>query len=320
MTDLTFWHASLAGKKPEIHADSPQPGYYRLRAIRGGDWLPVVIWEKDGQLVARVASDMRDPLAIWTHCGGNAVAKDPCMTAFRTGHWPGDAPEIGSNSGDLSLAEQIRDYAANALAWLRKAGITDSVSKDKAANMRAKLIDLRKTADAERDAKKRPHDEASRAVQAEYKPLIDEADAAAEEIRGALTAYMREEDRREKARRDEEHRKAQEAAAAERARIEKERAEKLARDPIAALTDPEPEFPEAPPPPEEVKIRAGGQRGRATGLRTVTNYVVADYAATLAHVKDHPDVVAAVEKVARAQAKAGASVPGVEARTEKVAA
>lgn len=320
MNDLTFYHAALAGKSPEVHADVPHPGYYKMRAARGGDWLPVAIWSKDGALVARVAGDMRDPLAIWTHCAGHPVTKEACSEAFKTGQWPGDAPPIGDNSGDLSLSEQIRDYAANALAWLRKSGITDTTSKDKAANLRAKLIDLRKRADAERDAKKRPHDEAAKAVQAEYRPLIETADAAAEELRGALGAYMREEERKERERRDEEHRKAQAAAAAERARIEKERAEKMARDPIAALTDPEPELPPDPPPPEDVKIRAGGQRGRATGLRTVTTYVLTDYAAALAHVKDHPDVVAAVEKVARAQAKSGATVPGVEARTEKVAA
>ena len=74
------------------------------------------------------------------------------------------------------------------------------------------------------------------------------------------------------------------------------------------------------PVPEQVKVQLGGQRARKTGLREVTRYVVADYALTLAHVKDHADVRAAVEKVAAGMAKAGASVPGVEKITEKVAA
>lgn len=318
--DLSFYNAALAGQNPEIHPDTPHPGYYRMRAGRGGAWLPVAIWHKDGALVARVADEMRDPLAIWTFCGGNPVTKDACTEAFKTGQWPGDAPEIGHNSANASIGEQIRDYASMALDWLRKTGITNTAGKDRAANLRARLLELRKLADSERDAKKRPHDEAARAIQAEYKPLIDEANAAADELRAALTTYMNEEDRKERARRAEEHRKEQERVAAERARIEKDRAEKLARDPIAAMTDPEPELPADPAPPAEARVRAGGQRGRATGLRSVTTYVVTDYAATLAHVKDHPEVIATVEKVARAQAKAGAAVPGVEARTEKVAA
>lgn len=318
--EFQYWRDALAGKDVPIHADAPHSGYYRMREGKAGPWLPVAIWTSGGTLVCRVAQTARDPASVWTFCAANPVTKDAAKHAFETGVWPGDAPQAGHNSGTLSLAEQIRDYAGMALGWLRKGGIKDAVSKDKAANFRAKLLELGKSADAERDAKKLPFDEAARAVQAEYKPMIDEAKAAAEELRAALTAYMREEERQERERREAEFRKQQEAAAAERARIEAERAEKMARDPIAAMTDPEPELPVAPSEPKPVKVRAGGQRGRATGLRTVTTYIVTDYAAALAHVQNHPDVVAAVEKVVRAQAKAGAVVPGVESRSERVAA
>lgn len=287
---------------------------------RGDRFVSVLInFDREGVLRARVGTDVVDAASVWTFCAKHPVSKGAFDTFEQTGSWPGDAPEIGHNSGDLSLAEQVKEYAELALSWLRKSGIKDSVSKDKAANYRAKLIELGKAADAERDAKKRPHDEAARAVQAEYKPIIDEAKAAAEEIRAALTVYMREEERIAEAKRQEEFRKEQERVAAERARIEKERAALAESDPALAMLEPEPELPMAPAAPEPVKVRAGGQRGRATGLRTVTTYEITDYAAALAHVKDHPDVVAAVEKVVRAQAKAGASVPGVEARVEKVA-
>jgi len=321
--DLTYWRAALEGKRPEINADNPQAGYYRMREGRGGKYLPVVIWAKDGALAARVAGDMRAPLDIWTHCGGNAVSKEAAMHAFNTGEWPGDAPEIGQghNSGDVSLAEQIKDYAAMAVGWLRKAGgIKDAVSKDKAANFRAKLIDLRKQADAEREAKKRPLLEAGRAVDAEFKPLIEEADAAANELREALTVFMRAEEEAERKRRAEEHKKEQERVAAERAKIEKERAEKLAKDPVAALTDPEPELPAEPPPPEPVKVRAGGQRGRATGLRTVTRYVVTNHEEALNFFKDSDDVRDLIQKLSERACKAGVAVPGVEKTEDRVAA
>ena len=71
--------------------------------------------------------------------------------------------------------------------------------------------------------------------------------------------------------------------------------------------------------PEPVRIQSGGQRGRKASLRTLTKYELSDYAAALAHVREHPDVVAAVEKVAFAQARAGATVPGVRSYEEKVA-
>jgi hypothetical protein len=110
---------------------------------------------------------------------------------------------------------------------------------------------------------------------------------------------------------------------AEMERIAKEQAEraaKMAADPIAALTDPEPE-PELPMAPiEPPKVQAGGQAGRKAGLRTVVRFEIDDYAAALAHVKDHKDVIAAVEKACFAMAKAGATVPGVNRIEERVAA
>lgn len=324
--DLTYYQAALAGEMPPIYADKPHAGYYRMRKHKDGPFLPVVIYTKDGELVALVGSAKlwRKPTEVWTYCADKPVTKEDAMHAFSNENaWPGDAPEppgIGDNSGDLSLAEQIKEYAAMALGWLRKSGIKDATSKDQAANMRAKLLDLRKQANAEREAKKRPHDEAAKAVQAEYKPVMDEADDAANEIRDALTVYMREEEKKAQAEREKAWREEQERVAKERARIEAEREKQMQDDPVAALTSPEPDLPAPPPPPEPVRVQAGGQRGRKTGLRTVTKYVVTDYEAALAHCKAHPDVVAAVEKVCSAQARTGVAVPGVEAVTEKVAA
>ena len=66
-------------------------------------------------------------------------------------------------------------------------------------------------------------------------------------------------------------------------------------------------------------MQAGGQRGKKASLRSLTRYAITDYAAALAHVQGHADVVAAVEKVAFAQARSGAVVPGVRSYEEKVA-
>lgn len=318
--EFQFWRDTLAGKPVEIHEDAPQSGYYKMRIGKNGAWLPVAIWTVNNEQVCRVGADKRDPASVWTYCAGNPVSKEDAKHAFETGSWPGDAPEIGHNSGDLSLSEQISEYASMALAWLKKTGIKDKTSADMAANYRAKLNQLKKDADNARTQEKAPHLSAAREVDDKWREPIAEAGSAAEDLRAALTAFMVAEEKRLKAEAEAKRKEEEERIAKERARIEAERAERMEADPALAMLEPEPELPMAPAAPEPVKVQAGGQRGRKTGLKTVTVYEITDYEAALSHVKSHPDVIAAVEKVAKAQAKAGAVVPGVEAKTEKVAA
>lgn len=47
----------------------------------------------------------------------------------------------------------------------------------------------RKAADGERAAEKKPHDDAGKAVQAKWRPLLDRCDIAADAIKKALTPY-----------------------------------------------------------------------------------------------------------------------------------
>jgi hypothetical protein len=310
MTDaLQFWRDALAGKEVEINADKPQHGYYKARKGKDGPWTPIAIWEKDGALVARFGGEMTDPLKIWTWCAGNPVTKEDAKYAFEQGRFPGEIA-IGHNSGDLSLADEINEAAAQAAEWLKSNAISAKVTADMAANMRARLLDLGKKADKERDEKKRPHLEAGRAIDAEYKPLVETATSAANQLRDALTAYMRAEEAKQRA-------EAEAKRKAEQERLDKERAERIAANPIAEFTE-EPPLPLAPIEPP--KVQAGGQAGRKAGLRTVTRFELTDYAAALAHVKDHKDVIAAVEKACFAMAKAGAEVPGVKRIEERVAA
>ena len=302
----THYQSNLAGKDVPLHDGVPQVGFYKMRRSKNAPWLPVAIWSKDGTLVCRVAGEMKDPNEVWTYCCGNPVNKADAKHAFETGSWPGDVPGIGDNSGDLSLAEDIEDTATQAKAWLKKTTIQSKVECDMAANWRTKLLDLKKRAEAEHKAEKAPHLEAGRAVDAKFKPIIETADDAANALRRVLTSYMAAEE-------------AKLRAAAELERKAAEEAARQAKAAAAAKGQPEPE--DVPLPlPEPAKVQAGGQRGRKVGLREITKYVMTDYEAALAHVKEHPDVRAAVEKVAAAMARAGAKVPGVEAKIEKVAA
>lgn len=318
--DFQNWRDALAGNDVALHADIPHPGYYKLRRGKDGPYQPVAIWRKDGNLVCRVAGEMVDPLSVWTWCADKPVSKDAAKQAFETGAWPGDVA-IGHNSGDMSLADEIKDAVSQALEWLKSSGVKDKTTMDMAANYRARLLDLSKKADTERDAKVRPHLDAQREINGTYKPLVDSAKVAADTVRDALSKYMAAEDAKAR------------AAAAEAARIENEKrmaeykrqqeeAEKARLASVANEVPPPPPEPIAAPvfvAPAEVKVQAGGQRGKKASLREITRYQLSDYAAALAHVKDHPDVIAAVEKAAFAQARAGATVPGVSSFIEKVA-
>lgn len=323
VNEYDWWSLALTGQKIEVNADAPQSGFYKMKRHKDGDWLPVMIRQHDGELRCRVGNDSNvNPLDVWTHCAKYPVTKDAAAYAFKHGKWETDAPAaIGNNSGDLSLADQITEYAAQALNWLSKiGGIKDKKQSDMAANYRAELIRLSKEADAAREAEKRPHDEAAKAVQAKWKPHIDTAKSAADEIRDELTKWMRAEEARLEAERRAKWEAEQKAAAEARKAIEEQRAKQLADDPIAALTSPEPELPMPPAAPEPVKVQAGGQRGRKTGLREVTVYTVTDHTACLAFFAEHEEVRATVQKLAERVAKTGVAVPGLKITKDKVAA
>lgn len=321
MQEFEWWSQALSGEKVEINADKPQSGFYRMRRGKDGPWQPVMIRMHDGELRCRVGDNSGiDPYEVWTYCAGNPVSKEAAAFAFKNGRWETDAPAIGDNSGELSLSDQINEYAAQALSWFKKNGIKDDKSKDMAANYRAELMKLSKEADAQRTAEKKPHDDAAKAVQAKWKPVIDTADGAAEELRNGLTAFMTAEKRRLEAEQRSKWEAEQKAVAAARAEAEAQRAKQMADDPIAAMTTPEPELPMAPPPPEPVKVQAGGQRGRKTGLREVTRYVVEDHAKALAFFANSEDVKDLIAKLSERACKAGVDVPGVMKKIEEVAA
>jgi len=310
---LQFWRDSLAGKYVEIHADAPQHGYYKAKKGKAGPFQPVAIWDKDGTLVARHGGEMVDPFAIWSWCADKPVSKADIEHYKEHGRFPGDI-DIGHNSGDVSLLDQLRDYIATASAWLKGREIKTKVEADQCQNYRTEVLRLKGLVDKERDAKVRPHLDAQRAIQAEYKPLIDEAEEINKLLRTAPEAFAKAEERRLEAERRAKWEAEQVRVRKEREAIEAERAKKLAEDPVAALTEPEPELPMAPPPPEPVKMQIGGQRGRVGGLKGYWEAEITDYPKALQHYANHPDVVALITKLAKAEVKlnkGAVTIPGV---------
>lgn len=290
----------------QIHADAPVAGYYRKRLHKDGPWVPVYIsplrpGDKEMQALVGTGKAGAKPsqvnaLDIWTWVAGNPVDKQEARFAFEKGHWPGDIG-IGDNSGDLSILDEISDAIEQAHDFLVKTTkIETKVEADKAANYRKLLTDLKSKADTARKEEKAPHLEKCREIDGRYNPIIGNADDVSAGLRKHLTAYLAAEDA-----------KARAAAKA---------AEDAARAALKASAAPEQAVAvtiEAP------KVQVGGQRGSRVGLKSVTVYEIGDAAALFAAVGDHPDVLEAMLKVAKARHKSGVEVPGLVARIEKVA-
>lgn len=338
-----YWRAKLKSEEGEMlpilggdkaSGEEPQPGIWKVRARKDGPLVPMRVWLTDdagetkhqwspGLLVAGTiggtVSTVADLQRAWMHRKSESSAASKADLAHYDEHgvWPG---EIGHNSGVATPLEELADAVEVATSWLAKTTIADKTTADMAANHRTKLMGLVKTVDRDREAEKAPHMQAAKAVDGKFKPSIDAGTNAANSLRDALTKWMRDEEAKARAEADRKHREAVAAAEAERKRIAEEHAAKMVVDPIAALTEPVMPLPVIPAAPEPVKVQAGGQAGRKTGFRTVTKYIVTDYAKALEATKNHPKVQAAVQEAVTAMMKAGVAVDGAEEVKEKVAA
>lgn len=296
--DMTHYRNNLAGSAA-LHDGDPQPGYYWMRRERNGQRLPVVIREVEGEMLAYVGDGRggmrkQDAAELWTWVADKPVSKEACQHAMKTGAWPGDIqwPQIGDNGGP-ELEDQITEAVGMAAQFLSETpAITTQEQLDRAANLRNLCTELKAKAEAAHKDEKAPHLEAGRAVDAKWKPVIASCDDTAKSLRRVATAYMVAEDAKR-------HAEAEKARAALAAVSEEEG--------VTISVEPQ-------------KVMAGGQRGKRMGLKTITTYVVEDYDAVLAAVKDRPEIREAVEKAGRTLMKAGVAVPGMKTVESKEAA
>lgn len=173
-------------------------------------------------------------------------------------------------------------------AWLQT-GITDQETADAAEAWRKQVNSARKAADTQRAAEKKPHDDAGKAVQAKWLPVIEAFDRLDTPIRAKLTDFAVAE--RERIRKEQEATR----AAAEDARRDAERAAEkammsgtfAAQDHAAELAWQAEEAEAAAKAAEAKKAQIGaGQvvdgRKRAAGLKDFETITVTDPVAALA--------------------------------------
>jgi hypothetical protein len=105
----------------------------------------------------------------------------------------------------------VEDLYAEAKEWLDGEGIQTEGQAQEVAKLLDMLRQAHKAADAARAAEKKPHDDAAKAVQAAWKPLLDKADLAIATAKKAIAPYLE--------RKDAEQRAIAQAAREEAARI-----------------------------------------------------------------------------------------------------
>ena len=94
------------------------------------------------------------------------------------------------NRPSFSVADVLRDQIDAAKAGVGTyAKISDDETAGKAQSLRSRLNELSGEADKKREALKRPHLEAGKAIDKEWQPLVKSAKEAADGIRSALSAY-----------------------------------------------------------------------------------------------------------------------------------
>jgi hypothetical protein len=181
------------------------------------------------------------------------------------------------------------------------------VNSDAEAEAVSKLLDLIRTtskdADKARAAEKKPHDDAGKAVQAKWKPLLDRADMAVDTCKRVLAPWL--------AKKEAEARAAAEAARKEAEARAAAAAEALVKDAKKANADAN--------RAEKARPQAAGG-ARATTLRSYFTAELTDARSALAHyVATNPGAIkSALQALADTDVREGKrAIPGFIIHEEK---
>jgi len=219
------------------------------------------------------------------------------------------------------FAEEIADLMLEARNYLDGEPITTEEQASAVSSLLNRARRVGKDADEARAAEKRPHDDASKAVQAKWKPIVAQAELAADTAKEALAPWLRkiEEDQRRTAElaRQEAERLAEVAKAARAETVgdilAKQDAERLA----AIAADAQHHATKA----DKQKAQAKGGE-RAVGLVDVFTPVLTDAAEALRHYRtSQPDELKAwLLEQARKDVRSGArAIPGFTIEHQRTA-
>lgn len=291
-----WWVDALAGKVAPIHDGEPQTGYYRAKRKGRDGFSPVAYWRdsKTGEQRCHMDGeefDAQRALEIWPYASLRPVTAEAYGERLRAGKWPDEsAAVVGHNAAPVaddaaSLADRIEDLAREAEKLIAAGAAPDEASCDQASDLANTFSELEGKVSGLHKAEKEPHLEAGRAVDRKWFALRDRAADLKKRLKAmVVTPFL----------------------TAKKAAVD---AANVAA--IAAGTPPE-----ALP---QQRTTAGSTK-RATALRSYHRAEIEDRTALLASLKDHPEVVACIQKIADAAAARKIALPGCRVVVEQRAA
>lgn len=231
--------------------------------------------------------------------------------------------ELGHNNPPAheAIGLHIDDLYDEAKGFLDGEPIANHGQADAVADLMDKLRKARRDADGFRADEKRPHDEAAKAVQAKYRPLLDKCERGVEACRAALTPWLERLD----AERAEEARLARLAADA---RLSEARGKLTDPSNLAARDEAETLLADAKRAErtanraEKARPQASGE-GRAIGLRTSYRVEVTDLTAFSRWAWQHrrAEYESFLRELAEREGRRGpVQIPGMIVHTERKAA
>lgn len=170
----------------------------------------------------------------------------------------------------------IEELMEAAQQYLDGEPITSQAQADDVGKLLGQLRQAHKGADEQRAKEKKPHDDAAKAVQAVWKPLLDRVDTAERVAKKALEPFLEAEGAKQRAAAEAARKEADDKAAAARAAAQAAQATDLAaRVAVEALRKDADKAAKAANRAEKDKPMAAGT-GRSVSLRSVWRAEVTD--------------------------------------------
>jgi DNA-directed RNA polymerase beta subunit len=187
----------------------------------------------------------------------------------------------------------------------------------------SKLLDMirvaKREADEHRKTEKRPHDEAAKAVQEKWNPLLVRCDLAADAAKKALTPFLEAQEAEKRAKAEAARKEAEEKARAAQEALRASRDDLTAREQAEAMLAEAKKADAAANRAEKDKAQGKGG-ARAVSLRTSYVAEIQDYQALARHIweADKQALNTFLDEYAAQKVRAGArSLPGVHVREVK---
>lgn len=235
------------------------------------------------------------------------------------------AATIGHNTPEpfVLFSESIEDLLLEAENFLDGKPIETEEQEKAVSSILTRLRREANAADDARKAEKKPHDEAAKAVQAKWNPLLEKADLAVNTAKSAITKYLLKKQEEQRAVAAAKRKEAEDAAAAA-ARFSQQadpdnlaarRTAVAAQEVAASLTK------DADKADKQRAQARGGER--AVGLRTIYRTELTDPLAfgRWAWANRNDEYLTFLEGLAEREGRHGAKgIPGIIVHTEQKAA